>query len=262
MKKLIYVFPVVFLLFYTGCSNDNSTGPAPNKNGELKLTMVDSPANYDAVNIVVTRVEVHMANDTSGWVVVNPVPHTYDLLQLVNGASVVLGDTSLVPGHYTQIRLIIGDSSNVVVNGVPFPLIIPSGFQTGIKLNHEFDITAGNLYELLLDFNADRSIHLNGTGQYILDPVIRVEPVVTSGSISGQVLPVEADAEISTPVGTDTVSTVPNSEGFFSLMTLPAGTYNVNIIPNNLAYKDTTISNVQVTAGHDTNIGVITLIQQ
>jgi len=262
MKKLIYVFPVVLLLFYTGCSNDNSTGPAPNKNGEFKLTMVDSPANYDAVNIVVTRVEVHMANDTSGWVVVNPVPHTYDLLQLVNGASVVLGDTSLAPGHYTQIRLIIGDSSNVVVNGVPFPLIIPSGFQTGIKLNHEFDITAGNLYELLLDFNADRSIHLNGTGQYILDPVIRVEPVVTSGSISGQVLPGEADAEISTLVGTDTVSTVPNSEGFFSLMTLPAGTYNVNIIPNNLAYKDTTISNVQVTAGHDTNIGVITLIQQ
>ena len=259
MKKIIYLLPVVLLLFFAGCSNDNSTGPASGKNGQLKLSMVDSPGNYDEVNIVVTRVEVHMSGDSSNWMVVNPVPHTYDLLQLRNGASVVLGDTFLTAGHYTQIRLILGDGSNVVVNGITYPLVIPSGMQTGIKLNHEFDIELGNLYELLLDFNADQSIHITGNGQYMMNPVIRVMPVVTSGSISGQVLPEDADAKISAVVGEDTVSTFPNSGGYFSLMTLPAGTYDVDISPNNLTYRDTTITNITVIAGNDTNIGVINL---
>jgi hypothetical protein len=258
MKKLIYIIPVFLLLFYTGCT-DNSTNPTNNQ-GQLKISMVDSPAQYDQVNIVVSRVEVHMADSSeSSWMIINPVPHTYDLLQLRNGASVVLGDTFLTAGHYTQIRLILGEGSNVVINGDTIPLVIPSGFQTGVKLNHEFDIMPGNLYELMLDFNADRSIHITGNGVYMMNPVIRVMPVVTSGTISGQVLPLDADANVWTLAGTDTVSTSPNSGGYFSLMMLPAGTYDVHIEPNNIAYVDSIVTNVSVTAGNNTDIGIITL---
>ena len=81
MKKLIYVIPVFLLLLYTGC-NDDSTSPTNDNQGQLKISMVDSPAQYDAVNIVVTRVEVHMADSSEGgWIIVNSVPHTYDLLR-------------------------------------------------------------------------------------------------------------------------------------------------------------------------------------
>ncbi len=259
MKKLIYLIPVLLLFLYAGCSKDNSTNPV-NGQGQLKISMVDSPAQYDEVNIVVNRVEVHMADSSEGsWMVINPVPHTYDLLQLTNGASVVLGDTFLTAGHYTQIRLILGEGSNVVVNGVTFPLTIPSGMQTGVKLNHEFDIEPDNLYELLLDFNADRSIHVTGNGQYMMNPVIRVMPVVISGRISGQVIPVDADATVWALAGTDTVTTFPDPEGFFSLMALPAGTYDVHVHPDNSAYSDKVVAGVDVTAGNNTNIGVIDL---
>ena len=146
MKKIIYLIPLLLFFIYAGCSGDNSTNPpSNNKQGQLKITMVDSPADFDAVNIAVTRVEVYMADSINGgWMVINPVPHTYDLLQLTNGANVVLGDTFLIAGHYTQIRLILGEGCNVVVGGVTYPLTIPSGMQTGIKLNHEFDIQPGN----------------------------------------------------------------------------------------------------------------------
>ena len=259
MKKLIYIIPVLLLFLYTGCSEDNSTN-SPAGQGQLKISMVDSPAQYDEVNIVVSRVEVHMADSSEGsWMVVNPVPHTYDLLELANGASVVLGDTFLTAGHYTQIRLILGDGSNVVVNGISYPLTIPSGMQTGVKLNHEFDIEPGNLYELMLDFNADASIHVTGNGRYMMSPVIRVMPVVTSGRISGQVIPTDADATVWTLAGADTVTTFPDSEGFFSLMALPEGTYDVHVDPNNIAYSDTVVTNVDVSAGNITDIGVIDL---
>lgn len=257
MKKLIYIISLTFIIFCTGCTDDNSTNPT-NTRGQLKISMVDSPAQYGQVNIVVTRVEVHVADSSEGtWMVVNSVPHTYDLLQLTNGASVVLGDTFLTPGHYTQIRLVLGEGNNVVINGDTIPLIIPGSIQTGIKLIHEFDIEPGNLYELLLDFDAERSIHVTGNGKYMMNPVIRVMPMVTSGSISGQVLPTEADVTVWTMTGLDTVSTYPNSGGFFSLMALPTGTYNVHIDPSNILYRDTVVTGVDVTAGSDTNIGIV-----
>ena len=112
---------------------------------------------------------------------------------------------------------------------------------------------------MMLDFNAGQSIHLTGNGNYMMNPVIRVMPVITSGTISGQVLPLDADANVWTLVGADTVSTYPNSGGYFALMALPEGLYDVHIMPNNILYRDTLITDVNVTAGDDTNLGTINL---
>ena len=111
------------------------------------MTIVDSPADFEHVNIAVARVEVHKAgsDSTSGWAVVNNNAATYDLLTLRNGASAILGDNSLAAGHYTQIRLILGSGCTVVSNGTSFNMNVGSGMQSGIKLNHEFDIVDGNV---------------------------------------------------------------------------------------------------------------------
>ncbi|MEJ2507668.1 MAG: DUF4382 domain-containing protein, partial [Ignavibacteriaceae bacterium] len=58
----------------------------------------------------------------------------FDLLQLRNGANVLLGDAELQAGSYTQIRLIVTSENYVIVQGIKTLLTIPSGIQTGIKL--------------------------------------------------------------------------------------------------------------------------------
>lgn len=245
--------------FIISCSD--STSPETGQ-GQLKITMVDSPAGFDQVNIVVTRVEVHKAgsDSSSGWFVINNNSATYDLLTLRNGASVVLGNNSLDAGSYTQIRLIIGTGSNVVVNGVVNPLDIPSGEQTGVKLNHQFDIQPGLIYELLLDFDAERSIVLTGNGQYNLKPVIKVMPLVISGTISGIINPVFAAGYVYAISGTDTTTTIAEPiTGSFKLMTLLQQTYRVEVFSADTAYNDTTITNVAVIAQQNTNLGTITL---
>ncbi len=179
---------------------------------------------------------------------------------LTNGASAVLGDTSLTPGKYTQIRLIIGDGSYVIDQGVKHDLEIPSGSQTGLKLTHQFTIEPGKLYELILDFNVDKSIVITGNGRYKLKPTIRVMPMVISGSISGQVLPLDAQPTIWTVYGTDTITTYTDLQGFFKLIALHQGIYDVNIIPaDTMMYRDTVITNVQVVANQETDIGTVTL---
>jgi len=249
---------VAMLIF--SCSD--STSPDPGGQGQIKISMVDSPAGYNEVNIVVIRVEVHEADAESndGWFVINNNTATYDLLLLRNGASVVLGNHSLNAGHYTQIRLIIGTGSNVVVDGVTYPLEIPSGEQSGVKLNHQFEIQPGLLYELLLDFDAERSIVLTGNGQYKLKPVIRLIPVVISGSISGKINPVSATGFVYAISGTDTALTIAEPiTGSFMLMALLQQTYRVEVFSADPSYNDSTITNVVVVVQHNTDLGTISL---
>ena len=265
MKKIVISLALV-MAFISGCTNtDTSTNPSvdPTLEGKsnLKVYLVDSPAALDSVIIFVKRVEVHKADSdsTASWYVINDSLRSFDLLELRNGTSAVLGDSILEPGHYTQIRLILDDGCYVVDNGVRYNLTVPSGLQTGIKLNHEFTLEANNLYELVLDFNLEKSIHVTGNGKYMMKPVIRVMPIITSGSISGQVLPLDAQATVFTTIGDDTVSTYPNTDGFFKLMVLPQGLYNVEIASGNEAYKDTVLTGVSVSANQNNDLGTIEL---
>ena len=251
---------VMVSLMLPSCSQEETAPNSFEEQGQLKIYLIDNPAVFDAVNIVVTRVEAHLsgADSTSGWVVLSDSTATYDLLVLRNGVSAVLADSVLPAGNYTQLRLIVGDGSTVVVDGMTHPLEIPSGTQTGVKLNHPFSIPAGGIVELTLDFDADRSVIQTGSGDYQLQPVIRVQATTASGSISGVALPLDAQISVYTTVGSDTVSASPDSgTGFFKLMALPEGTYTVSFRPANPAYEEMAVSGVEVLPGQDTGLGVV-----
>ncbi len=257
------VFVSIFTtsIFFFSCSDSTSS---ETQQGQLKITMVDAPASYDEINIVVTRVEVHSSDSdsSSGWFVINNNAATYDLLLLRNGASVILGNHSLDVGHYTQIRLIIGTGSNIVVDGVVYPLEIPSGEQTGVKLNHQFEIQSGLIYELLLDFDAEHSIVLTGNNQYKLKPVIKLVPMVISGRISGRINPVSAAGYVYAISGNDTTITIAEPvTGSFMLMALLQQSYRVEVFSADPTYNDTTIYNVLVVPQQNNNLGNISLSQ-
>ncbi len=255
----VFLISFAISIFIFSCSD--STSPSVEQ-GQLKLTMVDAPAGFDQINIVVTRVEVHKsgADENSGWVVINDNLNTYDLLTLRNGASVVIGDNLLDAGHYTQIRLMIGAGSNIVVDGIVFSLNVPSGEQSGVKLNRAFEIQPGLVYELMLDFDAEHSIVYTASEQYKLKPVIRVVPVVISGTISCKINPVIALASVYAISGKDTVNAMADIiTGSVKLMAVVEGTYDVKVFSGNYVYNDTTVANVLVVAKQNTDLGTITL---
>lgn len=266
-QYLLIALALVFLLLLglLGCSEDSTTGNSNGSQGDIKIYLVDTPYDYDAVNIVVTEVSVHFASSDSlsGWVVINGTTRTINLLNLTNGNVDILGTSRLNVGSYSQIRLKIGTGSNVVVDGQTYPLDIPSGSQTGLKLNHQFEIEANTLYEVTLDFDVSRSIHITGNDQYQMRPVIRVIANVISGSISGVVSPASAHALVSTMAGLDTLTTYANvTSGGFMLMALPAGIYSVTIHSGVDAYADSTLTGITVVAQQNTNIGTIVLRQR
>ena len=256
MKQLLLVtFLAAF--FLSGCSEDNNTNPAEGT-ARLKLYMTDAPADYDAIYLTISSVEAHKAEGE--WFVLSSDTQTVDLIELQNGVTMLFADTVLTSGHYTQLRLLITDAE-IVVDGIPYPLEIPSGDQTGIKLIHEFTLEPDFVYELLLDFDASRSIIQTGNGQYKLKPTIRIVPMTISGIITGQILPAGTLPLVWTTQGTDTMSTTAAPDGFFKLIALPGGSYTLYIEPQDTTYRDTTITGINVINGQTTDIGTVILTQ-
>jgi hypothetical protein len=258
-----YVLAVILMFAILGCSKSDTTAPQSGT-GTLQINMIDSPASYDNVNIVVDSVQVHIStsDSTSGWMTLNHTSATYDLLTLVNGANAVIGSAIVPVGQYSQIRLHIGSGSNVVINGVTKSLSTPSGSQSGIKLNINSTIQPDITYVLTIDFDANKSIVKTGNPNnptYILKPVIRAIATGTTGIIAGTVFP---STTMPTILGfnlVDSISTTADATGGFKIVSLPPATYSVYIAPKDTTYSDTTITNVDVTASNTISLGTITL---
>jgi hypothetical protein len=245
----------------TGCSDDKSTSPSETGTGTLSVQLADAPGVFDKVNITFSEVAVNAQTDTtkSGWIVIKGEPQTFDLLTLSNGVTAALGQTELDPGKYGQIRLKIS-KAEVVVDSVAYPLDVPSGSTSGLKLGGGFTVEDGVTTELVVDFDAARSIHVMGKkGDYKLNPRLRLVAKATTGSITGTVTNY-ANLPIAYAIaGTDTVTAAiaKRDTGKFILGFLPAGTYTVAVADTlNKTFSKT---GVTVTVGSASPLGDITL---
>lgn len=214
LKVLSICFSIVFLI---SCS-DGGGGSGSAGTGTLALSLADnSTEEYRAVYITIKNVEVHLGgneNSPNSWQMIDlPIDPgtglpkermTVNLLELVNGVREDLGITVLETGHYTQMRLIIDsepdDTINIlsqnhsyanylIVQSNPpnvYELKIPSGFQTGVKIVGGFDINTNQTTELILDFDACRSVVQAGnSGNWLLKPTIQIAHLEDFSTING-----------------------------------------------------------------------------
>ncbi|MHB1049730.1 MAG: DUF4382 domain-containing protein [Bacteroidota bacterium] len=262
-KNILILMGTAFLLAIIGCSNSSDTNGSGT--GTMEIRMVDSPAVYDAVHVVIDSVQAHIStgDSVSAWTTLNRTAATYNLLELVNGASAVIGTAVLPVGHYSQIRLYVGTGSTVVVDGVTHPLSTPSGSQSGIKLNVNATIIEDATYVLTIDFDANKSIVVSGNSTsptYHLKPVIRALATGTTGFISGIVLPLSADpALLIYNSAADSLTTATDLFGGFKFLYVQPGTYTLVIASGDDQYYDSTIAALSVTALNTVNLGTIML---
>lgn len=264
LKKLKLILVLVLMLIAIGCNkDDNSEG---NGISSISVKLMDDPANFDNVFVEIVDVMIKRSddnNDENGWENLDVInTGVYDLLELTGGINVLLVDDFQIPsGELNQIRLILGDNNSVVIDGETFPLNTPSAQQSGLKIKVNETLEANIAYTFLLDFMVEESIVIAGNSNNInLKPVIRASVEANTGAISGQVLPVGIQVEITTEVGEETVSTYTDDEGHFVLVGLEAGTYDITITPEVASEIDPIIiEGVEVTVGNTTTIETINL---
>ncbi len=231
----------------------------------LVVRMIDSPGDYQEVNVDIQAIEVNVSGNGngSGWTELsNTNTGVYNLLELTNGLSVVLADVELPAGFISQIRLILGENNTLKIDDQIIDLTTPSAQQSGLKLQLNATLTAGITYEVLLDFDAALSVVESGkSGKFNLKPVIHAMVEAQDGAIQGVVLPVEATAALFAIQGADTVaSSFADATGAFLIRRLEPGNYTVGISPSS-DYLETSVGNVQVVLGEISDIGTVNLSQ-
>jgi hypothetical protein len=255
---ILSLFITTIFLFACGGGGSGSSDGV----GTLAVSLTDSSCStYKAIYVTIDEVQVNKndgsSNGNSGWETVATPMKTYNLYSLVNGVTEVLGEQDLTAGTYKQIRLIIGKlaESEDNINGDPHPaanyvlfnddtyesLKIPSGFNTGVKLVHNFVVAEGSYVELVLDFEACNSVVETGSGKYLLKPTIKILETEDKTEVYGTVTDADTTAAIthasvsaqitdgqSVSIARSTVtSDVDGEEGRYSLFLSPDQTYHV-----------------------------------
>jgi hypothetical protein len=175
----------------------SSGGPEDgNATGRLSLRMGDAPVDgATEVVVVFTGIELHSNGATR--TIAFAEPREIDLLAYQNGATVnLIENLEVDAGEYQWMRLNViaeqnrSDGSYILFeSGQQFPLYIPSGSETGLKINRPFRVAAGGITRLVADFDLRKSI-IDPPGlapNYLLKPVLRLLDELEVGEIAGEV---------------------------------------------------------------------------
>ena len=279
-KRTAVLSAAIVALAACGGGGGGSTSTAQTQGtGTLRIALTDAPScGFDQVNVTVDRVRVHQSagagESEAGWseVRLDP-PRKINLLTLMNGVLFDLGQTALPAGQYQQLRLMLvanagsGSPANSVVpsGGAETALSTPSGMQSGIKMNHSFAVPAGTLVDLVLDFDACKSIVQQGNGRYQMKPVIKVIPMAVSGSVTGTVTTTISgtavtQARVSAQKDGNVLrATVPDSSGSYTLSPIDSRFAPYEIVITMSGAATSVVTGVPVTIAGMTPVPAITL---
>ena len=166
-------------------------------NGSLTVNLTDTPAD-DAASVVIDFTGIELHNTNGQTVTINfPSAQRMDLMQLQNGVTAALLQAHSVPsGTYDWVQLNVladkdtqGESYIMLNTGALYPLYIPSGSATGLKVTTSFSVPQNGSTQVLIEFDLRQSI----TGavpdgqSYDLAPALRVEDQSQVGTIAANV---------------------------------------------------------------------------
>jgi hypothetical protein len=139
----------------------------------LKIRMTDNPFNADEVNIDIREIRVN-TSDSTEWTVLPTTAGVYNLLALQNGIDTLVA-SGTIPGSYVgEVRFILGTDNSIKIGNDIYPLTIPGGSESGLKLKADRKLNRG-LDSLTVDFDAAMSVNKAGNGKYMLRPVLKLK---------------------------------------------------------------------------------------
>ena len=145
-KRAIGVLATVAAVFGLACSDSNSTQEAT-----VRVLLTDAPSNLiESAVVEIGAIDLIKQDSAGACQTSGACEHirltdhggTFDLLDLQDGATATLASFVVDAGRYRQLRFIVESATVTLAGGYTFPdgsdtksLIIPSGAQTGIKVN-------------------------------------------------------------------------------------------------------------------------------
>jgi hypothetical protein len=167
MKTTVIAALLALSCIGISCKKENSQGP-------LRIYLTDAPFDAQEVNVELKEVVVKYSKDSTGWVKLNTNAGVYNLLALQNNVTTLIATGNIADGTLQEIRLVLGDSNSIKIADKVYPLNIPSGSESGLKLKIDKRLAA-SMSNLVVDFDAGLSVIKTGSGVYQLKPVLKIK---------------------------------------------------------------------------------------
>lgn len=201
-------------------STEIGPGAGPDQDGKTSVLLTDAPFPFDGiarVDIHVREIALSTSLDTSDaapeWVVVSSPDRTFNLLDLQNGATALLGEAVIPPGQYRAVRLVFDPtrSSMTTTGGEAVGAAAGPG-EPGINwqakgerpslfaLVEEALEIGANGEDVVVDFDVGRSFLYDGAGGFTFLPNLRAITRAGSGAVTGRLVRAEDDAPIARAV--------------------------------------------------------------
>jgi len=171
LKKISFYFFAIAIfstILFNACSKNETHSTVFN----LRLT--DDPlANVQEVNIDLQKIIV-ITNEGRDSFELGTNAGIYNLLDYQGDLDTLIGSAVLKAEEISQVRLVLGTENSIMVDSLLHDLKTPSAQQSGLKINVHANIADVDIYNLLIDFDAEKSVVEQGNGNYLLKPVIKI----------------------------------------------------------------------------------------
>jgi hypothetical protein len=260
------------------------TGPS---DGKTAVFLTDAPFPFDGIS----RVDIHIVDiamstqmdtsDGSPWVSVAHPDRTFNLLDLQNGSTALLGEAVIPPGQYRAIRLVFNPSRSsmtasdgATILGTTTPGTAGINWQAKAERPNLFALVQEamavdqNGEDIVIDFDVGRSFLYDGSGSFTFIPALRAITRVGSGGIRGTlvrtggapipnaVVSIHNSLDSLTGLGPLIATSRSNANGEFQALFLSPGRYEV--VAEDLARAVTSgAKRVEVKAGETVDAGTL-----
>lgn len=281
---------VIAAMLLAGCADGGS--PTVGGSGKTSVLLTDAPFPYDSVtsvDVYIERIEASTDGDTTrldgpNWVLIAEPQRTFNLLELQNGQTALLGETTIPAGQYKALRMRLDTRRSQVMARRGAMNVDWGGYAPTPTLYAfvERPLEVGDEGgSIVIDFDVGRSFLCPGvvcTNTLTFFPVFRAVNSGATGAITGEVRGQTDDGLTSIANAAVTVYrselSFPGSplwaaatgktdaQGRFTIAYLVPGVYGIRIdAPRGARLVGADRPNVEVRARQQTNAGTITLAQ-
>lgn len=200
------LLPVLALGLVFAACDDSGFEPSGDP-GTMSIMLTDAPGDLEVAIVTIESIELLGGDDEDDpRVILRDEPVTVNLLDLQNEVMVLVGETPVPGGRYSELRLVISDglieveqedgstmvfaSSDEFADSQGFEadgeLQMPSFGSSGlkIKLPSGEALVDGDENAVLIDFSVAESFgqQAGNSGRWVLHPVIHASSFTTTGS--------------------------------------------------------------------------------
>jgi hypothetical protein len=135
----------------------------------IRLLLTDAPSpEIESAVVWISRAYL-VPGEEGESVVVTDEPQEYDLLDLQNGVTALLGEATVAAGPYAQLRLVVDSARLTLANGATFQdgassrtLKVPSGHESGIKVIFPGGLELTEDVDVVVDFDVAKNFVFQG----------------------------------------------------------------------------------------------------